>query len=262
MKYKRSIIILMLFVLFVPLLSSCFKTDVQEYESGYYKYSVVTQNGESKAYITGLTESGLEQQYLVYPNELDGNEIYGLGYKKWIPTGHSYIGDIDCLNVKKFYFPTIQRENLGQCVSNANRITSIYWNNIYDNYSIYPGNMIRSGKEVFGYNLFKTKEAMLKKNFNIFYVANVSYLYNYDNAPNDNYYWVDTYNEEQIQFIPPDPVRDGYLFGGWYKDMGCTEKWDFDEDIAPKEIVINRDKYKPYESYTGIYLYAKWTKET
>ncbi len=260
MKYKRDIIILMLFVLFVPLLSSCSKIDVEEYESGYYKYSVVTQNGESKAYITGLTEIGLEQQYLIYQDELDGHEIYGFGYKKWVPTGYANIGYIDCSNVKKFYFPTIQRENLGQCVSNANRITSIYWNNIYDNYSIYPGNMIRSGKEVFGYNLFQTKEDMLKKNFNNFYIANVSYLYNYNNAPNDNYYWVDTYNEEQIQFIPPDPVRDGYVFGGWNINSECTEKWNFTEDITPKEILIKQYEYSPYNTYSGIYLYAKWIK--
>ena len=44
-----------------------------EYESGYYKYAVQTKrDGTKKAYLLGLTESGLEQTALVYPEEIDG----------------------------------------------------------------------------------------------------------------------------------------------------------------------------------------------
>ncbi len=46
---------------------------------------------------------------------------------------------------------------------------------------------------------------------------------------------------------PPDaePVREGYIFGGWFKDGQCTNAWKFDTDIVDENIT----------------LYAKWIKE-
>ncbi|MBR0319112.1 MAG: InlB B-repeat-containing protein [Spirochaetia bacterium] len=32
--------------------------------------------------------------------------------------------------------------------------------------------------------------------------------------------------------IPADPTRSGYIFGGWYKEAACTNKWDFDTDTV------------------------------
>lgn len=42
---------------------------------------------------------------------------------------------------------------------------------------------------------------------------------------------------------PEAPVREGYTFEGWYKDIHLTEKWDFDEDIVQGNMS----------------LYAKWS---
>ena len=43
---------------------------------------------------------------------------------------------------------------------------------------------------------------------------------------------------------PTAPTADGYAFGGWYKEAGCTNEWDFDNDVVT----------------TATTLYAKWTK--
>lgn len=43
---------------------------------------------------------------------------------------------------------------------------------------------------------------------------------------------------------PADPKADGYTFGGWYKDQGCTEKFEFTTQIKENTVV-----------------YAKWTKD-
>jgi len=42
---------------------------------------------------------------------------------------------------------------------------------------------------------------------------------------------------------PPDPTRTGYTFGGWYKEAGCTNAWDFATDTVTATVT----------------LYAKWT---
>lgn len=44
---------------------------------------------------------------------------------------------------------------------------------------------------------------------------------------------------------PEDPVRDGYKFEGWYKDIHLTEEWDFEKDTVQGNMS----------------LYAKWSEE-
>ncbi|MBO5817647.1 MAG: InlB B-repeat-containing protein [Paludibacteraceae bacterium] len=45
---------------------------------------------------------------------------------------------------------------------------------------------------------------------------------------------------------PTAPTATGYTFGGWYKEAGCTNAWDFAADIVSADIT----------------LYAKWTAKT
>ena len=76
--------------------------------------------------------------------------------------------------------------------------------------------------------------------------ANVSYHLNYDE---NNYYYIDYYeNGEKISYIPPIPQRDGYTFGGWFKEPDCIDQWDFEEDT----ILLT-------EEQTVVNLYGKWT---
>ncbi|HBN56725.1 MAG TPA: hypothetical protein DD414_08105, partial [Lachnospiraceae bacterium] len=44
---------------------------------------------------------------------------------------------------------------------------------------------------------------------------------------------------------PQDPQEEGYIFGGWYQDAGCTIAWDFVSNKVEKDLT----------------LYAKWTQE-
>lgn len=59
--------------------------------------------------------------------------------------------------------------------------------------------------------------------------------------------------ESQLK-APEGPMREGYQFGGWYKEAECETPWDFERDRTPAEEydeegnVIFREKE----------LYAKW----
>ena len=82
--------------------------------------------------------------------------------------------------------------------------------------------------------------------------ANVSYYLNYDE---NNYYYIDYYeNSEKICYIPPIPQRDGYTFGGWYKESDCINAWNIETDTLPKA------QYNEQEIYQETKLYAKWIK--
>ena len=43
---------------------------------------------------------------------------------------------------------------------------------------------------------------------------------------------------------PIDPQTDGYLFGGWFKEPGCVNEWNFENDTVTANVT----------------LYAKWTE--
>ncbi len=46
--------------------------------------------------------------------------------------------------------------------------------------------------------------------------------------------------------MPAAPTREGYTFGGWYKDEACTVEFDFENDVITEDIM----------------LYAKWNQNT
>lgn len=75
----------------------------------------------------------------------------------------------------------------------------------------------------------------------------VTFRYNYAGAANNGVYaTVEVEDRSTIDEskIPADPAaRDGYTFGGWYKEAGCINAWDFASDTV---------------SSTAKDIYAKW----
>lgn len=86
------------------------------------------------------------------------------------------------------------------------------------------------------------------------YYANTSFIYNYTDAPNNGYYFIDNYDYNSlITFIPPSPTREGYEFLGWYKESECINEWDFETDTIGDPTGLDIDVFETK-------LYAKWEK--
>ena len=255
----KRIIAVLLTIISLGLLSGCKwgRADIPEYESGNYVYIVkANKDGTKEAYITGFTETGAEQEVLVYPKELDGIPVYGLGYDRQKLVGDNIVGNLKSEKLKKMFFPVLPKcETRSEALDGLYEITyGIYWNLEDDN----PNLRVRGFKgSIYGYNLIAEKHRIWSQEISI---ANVSYMYNFGDAPNMGYYWVDNYDESCITFYPPEPERDGYTFDGWYKDSECIEPWDFNTDKTGEDIVVKKTHLDEYEAYNGTYLYAKWTK--
>lgn len=233
-------------------LAGCTEDYLPEYESGYFRYALRTERREQKAYLIGLTELGKQQEILIYPEEIDGIPVYGIGYSHDTILGYQTVCTIESINLKKFFFPTVPKEVPYSRGKVSAPCYAYYWN-CGSQYGI-------SGFRgaVFGYKYYEIYYQKEQMHNNRNYIANVSYMYNYAGAENGGYYWVDSYDEEMITFIPPEPEREGYTFGGWYKEAECIEPWDFAADKTGKSINIRIGQV--YETYEGIYLYAKWVK--
>ena len=84
--------------------------------------------------------------------------------------------------------------------------------------------------------------------------ANVSFRLNYEDEVLNGYYWIDDLDDEKITVIPSDPERDGFSFGGWYKDPECVHPWNFAEEKVPAKVYDEDGAYL----YRETNLYAKW----
>ena len=102
-------------------------------------------------------------------------------------------------------------------------------------------------------------------------LANVLYYYNYLEDEAEDCYWIDDYNYgATIKYIPQDPVRDGYIFDGWYKEKECLNKWNFETDKLPDAVTeseclgnsvnVNEMVFDERYLYQPTKIYAKWIK--
>lgn len=256
----KKILIVICFIL-VMLCSSCDASQYkkEQFEDDFLKYEVIkkkTLGSKYECYITGLTDLGKSQTHLILAEYYNDYQVLGIGYQdlSWLaPMQH--IGSFETENLERMYLNLVPKGD------------PIKWVNV-DDFSIPNAYIViwKTGFQtlyinnhngyIYGYNFYlKEIVAPSTDEYNS-KIANVSYMYNYDNSPNEGYYWVDNYTNGLIEFIPPTPIREGYEFKGWYKEPECLNAWDFGEDILGDDILIGSQQIL---EYTGTYLYAKWS---
>ena len=241
---RKWTVIGMVAVLLASVLTGCgekYKTD------GCFVYEVViTENGEELTEdeyyvrIRELSEYGEKQINLVVPQSIEGYPVKQIGYTNLLG---GKTGNWKSDTIEKIYFTEVFQISNTDLFSQFNQLkkmfflvgTSYYVQ--YDQLHYFPNKLIfvsRGGK-----------------------IANTSFYYNYDGAPNEGFYWIDDLDNEKIEVIPPAPEREGYMFGGWYKEPTCINAWNFETDIVPAKEYTEDGEYV----YKETCLYAKWQKE-
>ncbi len=207
--------------------------------------------------ISGTTEQGNAKRFLVIPKQIEDSPVTVFGKQAILSTTtpkiesevlekvfiessamqfFDFTADLNCSNFEKII-----------CIKECS-----YRNNIGEIKLYYPRYVQKN-----------TDNSLLN-------IANVSYYYNYENAENHGYYWIDDCDYgKTIEFIPDDPIREGYEFGGWYKEPECINKWDFETDTLPPtktQLVDSTTNDEPiYQETVIVYqetrLYAQWVEK-
>ena len=212
---------------------------------------VVEEKGvRSAVRIMSLSEAGKEKEIIVFPEYIEGLKVESLGKSiTWLGT----YGVIESQNLRKIFFP--YPISIASNVIQANESLQevfILRNDKYERY-------ISTGLSVFLTSYYASNKTNFyaSDGYLNYYFSNVSYYYNYKTAPNDGYYWIDNYEYgERIEYIPENPLRNGYTFDGWYKESECVNVWDFETDRLP-ETQYNEEEQEIYQETK---LYAKWIK--
>ena len=230
---KKWVVFLLIFASFF-IFTGCQK----EKTYGDFKYIIY---GE-QCNLVGLTEEGMQKETLIVPEKIEGVYVTALGKMTY---GLHPIWESN--NLKQIYL-----------LKNLN-----FWNTTFDGcpylnrafiLNVNKDEKIGGGIAGMTGRVFATyifQERYYENdytNYNV-YPANITYYYNYDNAPNGGCYWLDNLeNGEKITEIPQEPEREGYVFTGWYKEPECINAWNFGRDT----IVAGEDEYVENA------LYAQW----
>ncbi len=264
MKKKIVAILSILMSGLMLLLSGC---RVKIYEDMDFYYGIDTE--DPSIWLHGLTETGKGKSIIIVPKEIDGIEVRFLTHTKWV-RGSSllesenleaiYIQNSLCImnseafqgcpNLKKIIFLDTEKWiTMGAKFYAADQPDLHYYTSSYglDEYiSEYNYSEEKLSKGLYIELTFDWK------------LANVSYMQNYEGAENQGYYWIDNFEYgTTIDYIPENPLREGYVFGGWFKEPEGINIWNFEKDKLP-ELVLNEDGAELYQETR---LYAKWYKK-
>ena len=250
----KKIWIIVMFCISIILLGGCsFKTEIpypHSFETNsYYGYAF----NEKEAAVGAFRKTN--EEYLFIPwaimeeNSKRKYEVVQLGYRsvKYSQVDGVFSTFLNQRVVTRFYVPG--------CIDT---VYDIY----FKNYSIYGGvKYFYCGKtiDLSPFQLGNEEDIIyvphdryddfINKTSNIqikILKANVEYCLNYEG---NELYYIDYYsNDEIIEYIPPVPERDGFIFDGWYKEPTCINEWNFNEE----KIVFDTEEFNITK------LYAKW----
>ena len=218
--------------------------------------------------VLDLSEEGKQQSVIIMPKTILGEKyclcdttpILGVGYSKWRGSDNLerlYINHFRDSEHQYKGVGQIELELLGDFPKLEKILTNFSLTSEYINYEniVYTNcNYVSQFNE--GEKIRRERYAQM---------ADVQFMWNYDDAPNYGYYWVDDIEDgEKIEIIPDVPERDGYIFGGWYCESECINEWSFDTPIKKQELTEYREwrdqtvAIYPHDYVT--FIYAKWIK--
>ncbi len=234
----KKILINVFLVMLCLCLVGCNDELVKKYHDEYFIYSKREYLNDGTIYLTGLTEKGKDQEVLYIPSEYNGNKVK--------LSANSIISNmfiIESDKLKKIYI----HQEIKEC-GNLNVVNnSIKVIILSSNVTSEPDRG----------EVYVTSEVYGRKNNKFIMPANVSFRWNYEGSPNSGNYWIDDYDNELIDYIPVNPIREGYIFDGWYKEPECINKWNFNKDVVSSKIYNSDNEYL----YQETMLYAKWSRK-
>ena len=211
------------------------------YEDFIYCYILNSEDSRSRlngdyVAIVDLTTEGREKETLIVPDEIDGKPVIkignmaGIGYKYSI----NYTGIWKWIYLPKYIqswetFTSSELRTKKQLMMYCEDLKNLHNTDI----SLYVTEELYAEyqQEYQGSEL----NSLVK-------IADLQYI------SDGQVYFIADYDEgETIAYVPEAPEKEGYEFGGWYKEEECVNEWNFEEDT-----------FTLAEGQTVMKLYAKW----
>lgn len=237
----------------VGTLSLCSCSVPEHFAAGDFCYEVIDETSIA----IGNLRSDYSSDIVFVPAKINGYTVTKLGHPSGLGFGGNgyltwYVSETETLpgyRLKRFYCPnTITDIMLGYM--KYTKDVKVF----YCGATLNLGVLVGSRTEFYVPNerfddFYHEIDEGFKDRREYLFRANVAYLLNYETE--NPYYYVDDYAYGTgIEFLPPDPEREGYTFAGWYKEGEGINEWRFTQDKLP--ILESETEYRETK------LYAKW----
>ena len=251
---RKVVVVLILIVLFI--FGGCGIRD-NTHTTEFYKIYVF----ENTATVLELTDKGKEQEALIIPSEFNGSPVTELGMA-FIARKAKFQSE----NLKKVYIPQTVVNIKSFMFTTCENLEEMYINS--DNFK----QSLKGGPS--GLGVGYTQVEIKKTKFfipNLYYEsikeeieesykhmanpANISFNYNYEDSPNEGYYFIDNISDTGKITKPDNPKRQGYAFVSWYTEPEFKNEWNFETD----EVIVEKDE-EGNPIYSETILYARWAK--
>ena len=250
MKIYIRVLSLVLLVCMLASLLSCVSLPTTDFGGVTFE---LHSGDASDAYYTAqsLTEDGKNLKCVVIPPEIDGIPVTEVSsYSLWQQHVCFYSNAME-----RIYFPYSITFSCDEVPYGTFHISSPY-----DNFLVFSPSvdcLVVNGWSFVTVVPFVAYEEYRRDVINL-KSANIAFMFNYEDAPNEGYFFIDLVEDEGgVLTNPPyDPKREGYTFVGWFKDEGCEDAWSFESDT----ITLRFDE-NDYLIYEEIRLYAGWEKQ-
>ncbi|CCV63928.1 hypothetical protein BN85403510 [Alteracholeplasma palmae J233] len=205
--------------------------------------------------IIGVTEEGKKKKHIVLKDRVKDVKVRIGRRPIRFPVAPHLEGELESENIEKVYIMwTSNRHTNVLSLENLPKLNKVFYISINAPGIIDPKDFYSMEKAGIYHANDGTSEPDYDRKI---YLANLSYRLNYEETLKKDFYFIDDYDDELIDFIPEDPTREGYEFKGWYKEKECLNLWDFKEDKVNKKKYDDNQKYV----YEETILYAGWNKK-
>ncbi len=195
----------------------------------------------NKVYIQDLSELGKTKDAIYIPLTLNDKPVTSIGYKQ--------LGQFHFIKSQQLTYLNLPHHTLSfTTFSGLTKLKVLVLSSTRAVKMIDSDNQLLNGEN--GARIYVPKgfpEAYQSLNQGIidsqvFIEANISFMYNYADSPNEGYYTVDFKLTDTNVYEPIYPNRPGYTFVGWYLDETTTQQYNFESKLMTSELT----------------LYAKW----
>ncbi len=254
MKFKKTVLCFLILSILVCTCGCALESNEIKFDGvKYHKY------GTESEYLSVVTVGfDYDESEIIYiPDNVNGRTVLGVGdVWGWGATWAKIYGP------EKVYFPWTIKTSCIKEISyyeGTEYVISASTDTIIDTYLfiVYVIPKCMYNDPVRTYPVRSVLSSIDIREYSNIIPANVAYFFNYEENPNEGYFFVDLLEESGKIIKPPyDPKREGYKFAGWYKEAECVNAWDFENDIV--EINFDEEGNRIYEE---ICLYARWEKK-
>lgn len=251
----KKILLIMLLLFSLSMISGCFLYgEKEEITDKDLVYLHIKTNSDEYYCVIGLSDEGKQKSKIIIPSEVNELPVKKIGFlRSKTRVGTITSAKLETIYIEK-YIEFAHTDFFIDCPK-LEKIICLEFEDKAEEFYDYRGqyvktNLNKENEQIrrLPVYIYPSSDFVEDSQDNLYVYVNIIY-YNDINTV----YYIDYSDNDKIEKLPEEPVRDGYKFVGWFKEPECVNEWNLKEDYL-NEVIYDEFKAEFYVNK----LYAKW----